>query len=432
MNAPWLVAALLLSACQPAQDSSPPDSSLEGDAGVPYEWCGDGVLNGAEACDDADAWGGDGCSSTCTLETGSPEAEPNNSPGQATAVPAGSVELDGALTGDDVDCWAFDAAACDAITVRQVDPCSSALALTLYTSDGNAIASGGIDESGCVRIDPAEEPGARWIAGGSYAVCASAIAGAIVADYALNVTSAASDTAWPVSGGDPDSDGQPANCDVDRDGDGVLDVDDTCPDLSNGPDSGPLAVDSYGYITDWLTAGPFTSGTSTDTCRPTESAYVGEDGVFAPALNEPAGTATWFATLGAGEVLDFTARYGTIEAPREAYAFVYLDSPTSRTLTLSMGADDGMFAWWNGVKVLDVNSCQGVYGDQFQVDVDVVQGVNTLLVKVYDQGGGWGLAARFLDAGTAVLDLTPSLSADGTWRADQTDTDGDGVGDVCE
>ena len=146
----------------------------------------------------------------------------------------------------------------------------------------------------------------------------------------------------------------------------------------------------------------------------------------------PAVTSTWVAALDTGEILDFTLDYGTISAPREAYAFVYLTSPTARTLTLSAGADDGMFAWWNGVKVLDVNSCQGVSGDQFQVDVDVVEGLNTLLFKVYDQGGGWGVAARLLDNGVAVVDVVPNLDADPSWRPDQVDSDGDGVGDVCE
>ncbi|MFN9959452.1 MAG: hypothetical protein ACK55I_40705, partial [bacterium] len=32
--------------------------------------CGDGVVEGAEACDDNDATGGDGCSATCTIEPG--------------------------------------------------------------------------------------------------------------------------------------------------------------------------------------------------------------------------------------------------------------------------------------------------------------------------------------------------------------------------
>ena len=61
------------------------------------------------------------------------------------------------------------------------------------------------------------------------------------------------------------------------------------------------------------------------------------------------------------------------------------------------------------------------------------QGMNPLLLKVYDQGGGWGLIARLFDsAGAPITNLVPQLGADPGWRPDQTDTDGDGIGDACE
>jgi hypothetical protein len=97
-----------------------------------------------------------------------------------------------------------------------------------------------------------------------------------------------------------------------------------------------------------------------------------------------------------------------------------------------VGADDGVFAWWNGKQVLDISSCQGVNVDQFQADVDVIAGWNSLLLKVRDQGGGWGLAARFFEGAAVVTDLEPSLAPERAWIPDQTDGDGDGVGDVCE
>jgi hypothetical protein len=71
--------------------------------------------------------------------------------------------------------------------------------------------------------------------------------------------------------------------------------------------------------------------------------------------------------------------------------------------------------------------------DQFQAAVDVQAGWNRLLLKVRDQGGGWGVSARLLDArGAPITDLTPAVEEGGGWVPDQADSDGDGVGDVCE
>ena len=57
-----------------------------------------------------------------------------------------------------------------------------------------------------------------------------------------------------------------------------------------------------------------------------------------------------------------------------------------------------------------------------------------LLMRIYDQGGGWGNVVRFkeTDSDTPVGDLRLSLSPDGPWTDDQGDQDGDGLGDFCD
>ena len=70
--------------------------------------------------------------------------------------------------------------------------------------------------------------------------------------------------------------------------------------------------------------------------------------------------------------------------------------------------------------------------DQFQAEVTLTGDWQLLLVKVRDQGGGWGNYTRFLDeTGAPMTELEVALSADGG-ALPATDTDGDGTGDACD
>lgn len=392
--------------------------------------CGDAVVDAGEGCDDGGVLGGDGCSGSCQAQSGTAELEPNDEWDVAT--PAGAL-VHGSLEGPDDDCWSLPVPGCGAVEVHELAPCGAALTLSLHAPDGSLLATGAPGADGCAVLDPLHEPGARWVAEGTWSVCVSAVNKADAPDYTLALTTPDPVAIGaPATGSDTDLDAVPDSCDVDLDGDGVDNDLDNCPDVSNGPASPEPGLGSAGYIRTWLSAGAFTGGVTTAECRPSEEALVDEDGPLAPALGDAAGDTTWTWALLSGDTYDYLGPYGSASPSREAYSLVYLQSGTARTLTLAIGADDGLFAWWNGVQVMDVGSCQGVNADQFQAEVPVVAGWNTLLVKVRDWGGGWGVAARLLDAGIAVTDLVPSLSPDGAWEFDQTDGDGDGIGDACD
>lgn len=392
--------------------------------------CGDLVVDSGETCDDGAGFGGDGCNGRCAAETGTPEVEPNNTWAEASALQG---EGNGSLLEGDTDCWSIEVPACGAVELVELAPCSTSLTFSLHAPDGTMLASGAPDASGCAHLDPLSAPGARWVEGGTWAVCASAVNGTLVPDYSVALTSPDPLTIGaPASGADGDADTIPDSCDTDRDGDGLDNEADNCPDLSNGPLTPAPSLTADGYITTWLSAGPFTGGETTAECRPSEFAFVGEDGPLAPAAGDAAGDTVWTIALVETGYYDLLIPYGSASPSRESYTLVYLDSADSRPLTVSLGADDGVFAWWNGVQVMDVGSCQGVNADQFQAEVVAEVGRNTLLVKVRDWGGGWGQAVRLLDAGAPATTLVPSLDPDGDWRPDQADGDGDGVGDACD
>lgn len=68
---------------------------------------------------------------------------------------------------------------------------------------------------------------------------------------------------------------------------------------------------------------------------------------------------------------------------------------------LSLGSDDSLAVWWNGVEVLRNNTSRGAKADQELVDVDLLDGDNKLLLKVTNGGGRGGFYFRLLGAGEA-------------------------------
>lgn len=394
--------------------------------------CGDAVTDADEACDDGGPLGGDGCAPDCTIEDGQLEVEPNE-PWDA-ATPWEGETVYGTLSAGDEDCLAIEVQTCESISARLLGPCPSPATLSLHDPDGVQLATGGPDAEGCATLDPMDAEGARFAAAGTWAICLNGVLGAEVPAYALEVEILPADTeGLPTSSADDlDGDSLPDGCDPDRDGDGVLDDDDNCPEVPNGSADAPLAPDAEGYLRQWLAIGPFTGLSSPDTCLPSAESLVGEDDAEVwPSLGDRVDEKAWQVLWSTDSRVDLL-NFATVEAPREAYLAAYVFSETERTLTLALGPDDGARAWLDEVEVLSINGCQGTTVDQFQAEVTLPAGWSRLMLKVYDQGGGWGSYVRFLEGGVAVTDLEISLSPDGTWAPGQSDLDGDGLGDVCD
>ena len=396
--------------------------------------CGDAVVDAEEACDDGNAWGGDGCTPACAAEDGQLEDEPNDDPSAADEWEGGI--FFGAVPKGDRDCTWFFVPECAAVEARLVGPCPTPATLALIDPAGAQVAAGVPGADGCAVLDPAEAPGARFAVEGSWVLCVSGVLGAVVHSYALQITIVAPGASFPTPAiEDPDRDGLPDRCDPDSDGDGVDDEIDNCPTIPNGPTAATLTPSEGGFIRQWLTVGPFTGLTSAMDCRATDDNLVAaDDATVQPALGDldVAGVNRWIVLWSWGDRIEFLDDYGGVAAPREVYSAVYVRSDTARTLTLGVGPDDGARVWFNGVAVLDITPCQGTVVDSSTIDVPLLAGWNTLVIKVYDQGGGWGNYVRFLDAGTPVTDLEISLAPGGPFAADQTDSDTDGQGDMCD
>ena len=394
--------------------------------------CGDGVIDSEERCDDGNLLGGDGCSPTCGTESGTGETEPNDS--WETAQEASGEWVLAALPSGDIDCFAMPVAECHTVLAETGGDCSSPLILSLHAPDGTQVASSGFDERGCAVLDPVEEPGARFVSEGQWAVCATTLVDEQVASYAIRLHSDSSDAfSLPVSQtSDLDGDGLIDDCDSDRDGDGLANDEDNCPNVPNGPTNPSPTVDESGFVRHWLALGPFDGHASTDNCLPTEVERLGVDAEAIPELGLEIEGLPWRSTYWDSAHIDLLPHFGSVDAPREVYLASWIYSETTRPVTLGHGPDDGARVWLNGEVVQEISDCQGVSVDKFTEDITLEAGWNRLLVKVYDQGGGWGTYLRFLDGEDPLTELEVSLSAGGPWAFDQTDSDGDGIGDACD
>lgn len=76
------------------------------------------------------------------------------------------------------------------------------------------------------------------------------------------------------------------------------------------------------------------------------------------------------------------------------YAYAEIEVPREQVAVLRMGSDDGIKAWVNGQLVLDHWVDRGLAFDQEKAQVTLRNGVNTILLKIGQNAGGWEFCCR--------------------------------------
>jgi cysteine-rich repeat protein len=392
--------------------------------------CSDGITDSGEDCDDGNRTGGDGCLPHCGYEEGPFETEPNDSWSEATPI---DLAVAGHLSSGDVDCAqvAVDDGGWLSATATTED-CLWAAVLSLYGPTGELLAVGWPGESACATLGPTE--GARYLPAGAYAVCAEGLFGTEIPAYRLEISGGADSCdipdLEPTEDEDLDGDGVADACDDDDDDDGVPDASDNCPRVPNGAGDGLFTPNEDGFIGTWLTLGP--QAGESDSCAPPEAHVLGEVGAARPSLGEQVDDFTWHALHATSDKINFRDVWPDFPAEREVVLVAYIESETTRAVDVALGPDDGMHAYWNGARIADDDTCQGASKDKYLYPVTLEAGVNTLTVRVYDHGGGWALFPRLKIADDPVLDISLALRPAGAAVPGQQDTDGDGIGDLCD
>ncbi|MDI9603699.1 MAG: HEAT repeat domain-containing protein [Acidobacteriota bacterium] len=87
------------------------------------------------------------------------------------------------------------------------------------------------------------------------------------------------------------------------------------------------------------------------------------------------------------------------------YGYAEFTPANAGRAILSLGSDDDIYVWLNGELVHRMNATRAAIPGDDQVEVDLRDGVNTLLVKVLQGDGEWGIVAQVLDASGQPLPI---------------------------
>lgn len=209
----------------------------------------------------------------------------------------------------------------------------------------------------------------------------------------------------------------------------------TCPPLSAAAPTVPEArlyellpplwqPAARNYLRDWLLCGPFPNPPHpgqrtydhTPPCVGFETDYLTEHGGQerihpAPGMTHtlPDGTVRrWIRYVSPTDVVDLREAFpGRTHDNEVAYAFRTVVAQQAGPRYLAVGSDDGVQVWVNGKLVHEHLVARGVKLDEDLVPVLLRTGENTLLLKVENGGGAWGLSCRLLEPSVLLGENTP-------------------------
>ncbi len=117
--------------------------------------------------------------------------------------------------------------------------------------------------------------------------------------------------------------------------------------------------------------------------------------------------------------LNLTRHFGA-----RGHSAIYLKaeiwSDDKQPAILSLGSNDAIKAWFNGKEVVSHFISRGAAPDQEKAPVTLNQGWNVLMLKITNEGGGWGAFARLTDKdGKSITSILEKDNQTSTGKSDQ-------------
>lgn len=163
-----------------------------------------------------------------------------------------------------------------------------------------------------------------------------------------------------------------------------------------------MGVDVYddvkksGCIYQWQLLGPAPYDPQKDAFD--ENAFPGERVDVKDAASVKGHELAWmpYRTAHSTGMIDLVGVYGE-HSNVAAYGYAEINLPEAGDVLLKVGSNDGFVCWFNGEKVGAYEGGRIYKADQDNLKVSGRKGVNTVLVKIVQQAGGWGFGVRTTD-----------------------------------
>ena len=122
----------------------------------------------------------------------------------------------------------------------------------------------------------------------------------------------------------------------------------------------------------------------------------------------------WERIGGSAGIIDLAKIIGGDNAA--AYLGTMFNSEAAREAILEVGSDDGVKVWVNGEVVHSNNASRALKAGEDKIKISLVEGTNSLMLKVMNGDGGWAVCARIADEKGKALETISELKEEyGEW-----------------
>lgn len=152
------------------------------------------------------------------------------------------------------------------------------------------------------------------------------------------------------------------------------------------------------FLGDWHLLGPFPKEDESGL----ETQYVPNESMLSSGQVHFYGNKLYAWKRFAGRVIDFRKELGATGSKGEnkvAYAWTQFTSPVAQKVQMGVAYDDAFIGWLNGKEIARGTDNWASSLDQEVVDVDLKEGINTLLLRVSNGRTKWDAGVRFFPVG---------------------------------